>query len=88
MNKKTLTRELVRAKVANDAAMKKNLEQMNVNLEKMLAAQLKTQTFIDEREGQSYELAAGFDDDEISTAREKGISFRVLLEMVVNNLKA
>ncbi|KAG7384089.1 hypothetical protein PHYPSEUDO_003004 [Phytophthora pseudosyringae] len=88
MNERTLARELVRARLAEVAELKNALEQMHANLEKMLRAQMELQTLLEDREEPGYELVEVLGDDGIVIAHEGAFSFGVLLEMVVNRLKA
>ncbi|KAE9297037.1 hypothetical protein PR003_g23609 [Phytophthora rubi] len=83
MDEKTLARELVRARIDELAEMKKKLEKMNKNLEKILELQLQFLSAIEENEERSYALGAALDDG--GTARD-AMSFGMLLEMAINRL--
>ncbi|KAG7380971.1 hypothetical protein PHYPSEUDO_006568 [Phytophthora pseudosyringae] len=83
MDEKTLARELVRARLDDLADMKKKLEKMAINLEKILRFQLGLLSVIEENEERSYALAAALDD---GNTTQDGISFGVLFEMAINRL--
>jgi hypothetical protein len=86
MNDKTLARELVRARLADLAIMKKKLDKMSDYLEKMMAAQLEFQALIEACEEHSYELSGSVGDGDLTTASNESLSFDALLEMLVNKL--
>ncbi|EGZ22411.1 hypothetical protein PHYSODRAFT_408231, partial [Phytophthora sojae] len=58
MEKKSLAHELVRARIAEIALLKKKLDVLTEHLEKLLAAQLQIQALVEDREENSYALAA------------------------------
>ncbi|KAG2790984.1 hypothetical protein PC129_g10010 [Phytophthora cactorum] len=86
MDEKTLARELVRARLHELADMKKQLDKVHNELEKILRVQLVLQSLLEESEERCYGLAAALDNKE-DTAQDDELSFDVLLEMAINKLK-
>ncbi|KAG2779757.1 hypothetical protein PC129_g4579 [Phytophthora cactorum] len=87
MDKKTLARELVRARLHELADMKKQLDKVHNELVKMtLRVQLVLQSLLEESEERCYGLAAALDNKE-DTAQDDELSFDILLELAINELK-
>ncbi|KAF1794587.1 hypothetical protein GQ600_24004 [Phytophthora cactorum] len=86
MDENTLARELVRARLHELADMKKQLDKVHNELEKILRVQLVLQSLLEESEERCYGLAAALDNKE-DTAQDDELSFDVLLEMAINKLK-
>ncbi|RAW21520.1 hypothetical protein PC110_g22037 [Phytophthora cactorum] len=86
MDKKTLARELVRARLHELADMKKQLDKVHNELEKILRVQLVLQSLLEESEERCYGLAAALDNKE-DTAQDDELSFDILLELAINELK-
>ncbi|KAJ8566493.1 hypothetical protein ON010_g6629 [Phytophthora cinnamomi] len=92
MEKKSLARELVRARIAEIALLKKKLDELTEHLEKLLAAQLQVQALVEDHEENSYALAAALVDEGVDhgdlTTQDDAVSFDILLELAVQKLKA
>ncbi|RAW29362.1 hypothetical protein PC110_g14276 [Phytophthora cactorum] len=86
MDEKTLARELVRARLHELADMKKQLDKVHNELEKILRVQLVLQSLLEESEERCYGLAAALDNKE-DTAQDDELSFDILLELAINELK-
>ncbi|EGZ15399.1 hypothetical protein PHYSODRAFT_505757 [Phytophthora sojae] len=91
MEKKSLAHELVRARIAEIALLKKKLDELTEHLEKLLAAQLQIQALVEDREENSYALGAVLGDEGVDqgglTAEDDAVSLDVLLELAVRKMK-
>ncbi|KAG3086388.1 hypothetical protein PI124_g19841 [Phytophthora idaei] len=76
MDEKTLVRELVRARLHELPDMKKQLDKVHNELEKILRVQLVLQSLLEESEERCYGLAAALDNKE-DTAQDDELSFDV-----------
>ncbi|RAW27602.1 hypothetical protein PC110_g8822 [Phytophthora cactorum] len=66
--------------------MKKQLDKVHNELEKILRVQLVLQSLLEESEERCYGLAAALDNKE-DTAQDDELSFDILLELAINELK-
>ncbi|EGZ24284.1 hypothetical protein PHYSODRAFT_486468 [Phytophthora sojae] len=91
MEKKSLAHELVRARIAEIALLKMKLDELTEHLEKLLAAQLQIQALVEDREENSYALAAVLGDEGADqgglTEEDDAVSPDVLLELAVRKMK-
>ncbi|ETO58452.1 hypothetical protein F444_23172 [Phytophthora nicotianae P1976] len=86
MGGRLLARELVRARVGELMDMKNKLDKTGMGLEKILRAQMKLLSRIEDNEENIYALASEMSD--IGVVHEGNLSFGVLLEMTVNKLNS
>ncbi|KAG3113353.1 hypothetical protein PI124_g5716 [Phytophthora idaei] len=76
MDEKTLARELVQVRLHELVDMKKQLDKVHNELEKILRVQLVLQSLLEESEERCYGLAAALDYKE-DTAQDGELSFDV-----------